>query len=55
MEGLCNWMKLAAGSRGEHTSPVATMSIVSMTVRMGKISKSDGAPLGGSKRRPLGS
>ncbi len=37
------------------TSLVATSNSVSMTDSMGLMSKSEGAPLGGSKRRPLGS
>jgi len=34
---------------------VATSSSVSITDRIGLMSKSEGAPFGGSKRRPLGS
>lgn len=37
------------------TSLVATSNSVSMTDSMGLMSKSEGAPLGGSRRRPLGS
>lgn len=37
------------------TSLVATSSNVSITDRIGLMSKSEGAPLGGSNSRPLGS
>ena len=37
------------------TSLVATNSSISITDSIGLMSKSEGAPLGGSRRRPLGS
>lgn len=63
VSAICRSLYMGAGvtRRGwlstwdRHTSLVATMSSVSMTVRAGEMSKSDGAPLGGSKRRPFGS
>lgn len=37
------------------TSCVATSRSVSITAKIGLMSKSEGAPFGGSRRRPLGS